>query len=305
MPANDMMKITDNLLKVYNYAFVEEMPYGFYKPNAAMYAGVRLEKSQYNCPKCKQSFQVNIRNDNDGIIYFSKSRIAQQKEVYQKLDLDFPEDWELMEKPFTYQHIGYCAKCAQEDFLNAAEGGQRINNLCHQLYLQDMLVADKAKKYTTDAVQKWLDTITESSDLTKYDLSNPEIMQELIWIMVLSDTEKVQEALQEYRDNIQPILYEINKLLEKATPAWKAYVARSTSLQESMSDGEYHEYTLAFPADNTKGQDVYYRREVEKSRVEMFISQRRIASIEELLTDVGFQEQWIDMVVAKGTSLKK
>ena len=123
--------------------------------------------------------------------------------------------------------------------------------------------------------------------------------------MVLSDTEKVQEALQEYRDNIQPILYEINKLLEKATPAWKAYVARSTSLPESMSDGEYHEYTLAFPADNTQGQDVYYRREVEKSRVEMFISQRRIASIEELLTDVGFQEQWIDMVVAKGTSLKK
>ena len=302
---NVMTKITDNLLKVYDYAFLEGATYGFYKPNDAMYVGVRMTEKQYNCPGCGKSFKVKIRNDNDGILYFSKGRIAEQKKIYDELDMDFPADWELMEKPYTYQLSGYCADCAAEKLLTSEEWGQRINNLCHELYLQDMLVSDKAKQYMTDAVERWLNGIESADELTRFDLANPEILQELIWIMVLSDTEACETALQEYRDSVQPILYELKELLEQATPAWKAYVARSSSLPESMSDGEYHEYTLAFPAEDTVGQDFYFRKHVEKSRVEMFVSQHRIASIQELLADAGFQEKWIDMVMDKANELLK
>ena len=73
----------------------------------------------------------------------------------------------------------------------------------------------------------------------------------------------------------------------------------------SLSDEEYHEYTVAFPADDTVGQDFYITQSVEKERVNMFLEQRRCASLEELLMDTGFHEEWIDMVVDKGTSLKK
>ena len=147
--------------------------------------------------------------------------------------------------------------------------------------------------------------IQEPEELTRFDLTRPEIVQELIWIMVLSDTEACEKALQEYRDAVQPILYELNQLLEKATPAWKAYAPRSSSLPESMSDGEYHEYTLAFPADDTVGHDFYFPRMVEKSRVEMFVKQPRMESIQDLLSDAGFQEQWIDMVMDKANELTR
>ena len=303
MAENVIRKYTDNLLKVYNYAFVEETTYGFYKPNEAMYVGVRMTEKQYNCPGCHQVFTVNIRNDNDGILYFSKSRIAEQQKVYDELGKDFPADWELMEKPYAYQLIGYCPKCAEEKFKDSDEVGQRINNLCHELYLQDMLVSDKAHQYTTDAVQRWLDGIQDAEELNRFDLTRPEILQELIWIMVLSDTEECEKALQEYRDAIQPIIYELGNLLEQATPAWKAYTARNSCLPESMSDGEYHEYTLAFPADDTVGHDFYFKKTVEKARVEMFLKQPRMEAIQDLLGDAGFQEKWMDMVMDKANEL--
>ena len=145
--AENKSKFTDNLLKVYNYAFTEETTYGFYKPNEAMYVGVRMTEKQYNCPGCHKVFNVKIRNDNDGILYFSKGRIAQQKKVYEELDKDFPADWELMEKPYAYQLIGYCPDCAAEKLAASQDNGQRINNLCHELYLQDMLVYDKARQF--------------------------------------------------------------------------------------------------------------------------------------------------------------
>ena len=306
MAANDSItKITDNLLKVYDYAFLEGATYGFYKPNEAMYVGVRMTEKQYHCPGCGRSFSVRIRNDNDGILYFSKSRIAEQKRIYDELELDFPADWELMEKPYTYHLTGYCADCGARELAGDVRWPQRINNLCHELYLQDMLVSDKARQYMTDAVQRWLDGISEAQELTRFDLASPEVLQELIWIMVLSDTEACEKALQEYLDAVQPLISELKELLEEATPAWKAYVARSSSLPESMSDGEYHEYTLAFPADDTEGQDFYFKRSVEKSRVEMFVSQRRISSIQELLADAGFQERWMDMVMDKANELLK
>ena len=86
--AGNKFKFTDNLLKVYNYAFTEETTYGFYKPNEAMYVGLRMTEKQYNCPGCHKVFTVKIRNDNDGILYFSKGRIAQQKKMATRRGLE-------------------------------------------------------------------------------------------------------------------------------------------------------------------------------------------------------------------------
>ena len=46
----EMTNITDNLLNVYNYAFTEVMPYGFFKPDDPYhdYIGVRLVKKAYH-----------------------------------------------------------------------------------------------------------------------------------------------------------------------------------------------------------------------------------------------------------------
>lgn len=305
MPDIEMTKITDRLLSVYNYAFIESMPYGFFKPNDAMYVGVRLVDKRYHCPKCNNSFVVKYRNDNDGITYFSKSRIGSQKKVYDKLGMDFPMDWELMEEPFTYQLQAVCSKCAAKYIATSDEEGQRIYNLCQKLHMEDELIAAKAKQFMTAALKKWLDGITESSYLLQFDLSTHDNLRDLVCAVILQDTKAIEDALQEYRDNTHPILFEARQLLKKATPAWKAMVARSSSLPDSMSDDEYHEYTVAFPADDTVGQDFYTARSIEKERVEMFLEQRRCASLEDVLLDVGFHEEWIDMVVDKGTALTK
>ena len=42
------------------------------------------------------------------------------------------------------------------------------------------------------------------------------------------------------------------------------------------------------------GKDIY--RSIEKSRVQMFLEQPRIESLEELLMEVGFHGEWIDLV---------
>lgn len=43
-------------------------------------------------------------------------------------------------------------------------------------------------------------------------------------------------------------------------------------------------------------EDYYIYRSIEKSRVRMFLDQPRIESLEELLTEVGFHGEWIDLV---------
>lgn len=304
----EMTNITDNLFNVYNYAFVESMPYGFYKPDDPYhdYVGVRLVRKAYHCPACKQEFIVNYRNDNDGITYFSKSRIAAQREIYKELNMDFPDEADFLKKEFTYQAIGYCQECAKKELGSSDHPNQRIINLCHELHMQDELVAAKAKQQMTDAVKRWVDNLNESSQLLEWDLStHHDDLKDLACAIILEDTAELQKSLQEYRDAIQPLIYELKQLNAGQPMDWKAYVPRTSTIHESMTDEEYHEYTVAFAADDTVGQDFYIYRNVERERVDMFIKQRRIRSLEEMLMDTGFHEEWVDMIVDKGVSLKK
>lgn len=304
----EMTNITDNLLHVYNYAFTEVMPYGFFKPDDPYhdYIGVRLVRKAYHCPACKQEFIVNYRNDNDGITYFSKSRIEAQKKVYAELGLTFPDEAKFLDEEFTYQAIGYCQACADKEINKSDHPNQRIITLCHELHMQDELVAAKAKQYMTDAVKRWVDNLTESSQLLELDLStHHDDLKDLVCAIILEDTKALEGALQEYRDTIQPIIYELKQLNVCQPIDWEAYVPRTSTIYESMTDEEYHEYTVAFAAEDTVGQDFYMHRKVERERVDMFIKQHRIRSLEEMLMDAGFHEEWVDMIVDKGISLKK
>lgn len=304
----EMTNITDNLLNVYNYAFTEVMPYGFFKPDDPYhdYIGVRLVKKAYHCPCCKKEFIVNFRNDNDGITYFSKSRIEAQKKVYEELGMTFPDESRLKEDESTYQAIGYCQECASKELNTSDHPNQRIITLCHDLHMQDELIAAKAKQQMTDAVKRWCDNLTESSQLLEWDLStHHDDLKDLVCAIILEDTKELEKSLQEYRDTIQPMIYELKQLNAGQPMDWKCYVPRTSTIYESMTDEEYHEYTCAFPADDTEGQDFYIYRNVERERIDMFIKQRRIRSLEEMLVDTGFHEEWVDMVVDKGISLKK
>ena len=75
----------------------------------------------------------------------------------------------------------------------------------------------------------------------------------------------------------------VHQLPEK----FRAYAVRPTRAPESMSDKLYHEYTIAFPADDAPNELYYIERELEKSRVEMFLAQPRIETIEELRREAG------------------
>ena len=85
-------------------------------------------------------------------------------------------------------------------------------------------------------------------------------------------------------------------MLESLPDTWQAYAARSTGVYESMNDKMYHEYTVIFPKPGMIPEDYYIYRSIEKSRVQMFLEQPRIESLEELLMEVGFHGEWIDLV---------
>lgn len=109
----------------------------------------------------------------------------------------------------------------------------------------------------------------------------------------------------EYASTSAALIAQIQALNADASQAWEAYTARSTALYESMADDLYHEYTVVFPEEGQTALTFYIRHSVERSRVEMFLQQPRIKTMEELLLDVGFHEEWIDAVVDKGLSLQE
>ena len=106
----------------------------------------------------------------------------------------------------------------------------------------------------------------------------------------------VQQALDAYRTETGEIETQIRSLLHDLPEEWKAYAARSTAVFESMHDKMYHEYTVAFPAEGQIPTDYYIYRLIEKKRVLMFLEQPRIESLDELLMEVGFHGEWIDLV---------
>ncbi|MFV0636016.1 hypothetical protein [Mitsuokella sp. WILCCON 0060] len=293
--ANEPSRITDNLLNIFNYSFVETVPYAFFKPNPERDIAVRLIDKEYHCPGCGKVTHVVYQQR--PLTYFSKGKLAQQRRIYDKLGKHFPTMGEIEAgTPFTNEAIGYCRRCAEKGLLQDETPAQRVCNLSQELHAEDELVVAKAKAAMEEALKKWLAGVESAEEFLQYGLGDFNAVRDLICAVMLQDTEPVEKVLADYAQKAASIKAEIEKLLDGLPDKWKAYAARSTGVYESMNDKMYHEYTVIFPQAGMIPEDYYIYRAIEKSRVRMFLEQPRIETLEELLTEVGFHGEWIDLV---------
>lgn len=300
---NNQVTITDALLNVFNYTFVETAPYSFFIPTRDKYVAVNLLKKIYNCLACGKSLEVKYNQA--GVVYFSKERFAKQKEMYEKRGLAFPDKNALKaEEPFIYQEEGYCDCCGSK-VLDVEEVNQKIANLCLKLHTLDERVLDEARTIMGNRVKTWLKTIQESDQIIKYDLSSYTAVQNLLCAVILEEQEGLQKCLEAYKSKAKQQISEIELMLASAEEKWEAYMVRPTSIYESMSDELYHEYTVVFPVKETVNQDFYVKKTIENKRVRMFLEQKRIHTVEELISEAGFLEMWVDWFIDHATALEK
>ena len=103
--ANEPSRITDNLLNVFNYCFVETVPYAFFRPNPERDIAVNLVDKEYHCPGCGKVTRVVYQKR--PLTYYSKGKLAQERRIYDRLGKEFPFMGEIQAgKPFTNEAIG-------------------------------------------------------------------------------------------------------------------------------------------------------------------------------------------------------
>ena len=85
---NEPGKIKEQLESVYEYCFVETVPYAFFKPNPARDIAVNLRAKEYRCPACGKVTRVPYRYHGD--TYFSKGKLAAERRTYDKLGRKIP-----------------------------------------------------------------------------------------------------------------------------------------------------------------------------------------------------------------------
>ena len=300
--ANEPSRITDNLLNVFNYCFVETVPYAFFKPNPERDIPVKLVGKEYHCSSCGKVSVVKYKER--PLTYYSKGKLAQERRIYDKLGKDFPVMGEILDgKPFTNEAIGLCRACAQNEVLRAENPEQLTVNLSEQLHRADELLVAKARAAMEKSLTDWLAKVEKPEDFLQYNLTDFNALRDFICAVMLEDTSPEAEILRAYREEIGAIETRLHQLLEALPEEWKAYAARSTAVFESMNDKMYHEYTVVFPAPGQLPEDYYIYRTIEKKRVLMFLEQPRIETLEELLMEVGFHGEWIDLVTNRLESL--
>lgn len=292
--ANIPEKLTDNLLNVYTYSFVETVPYEFFKPNPERDIAVNLVDKEYHCEKCGKVTHVNYQKR--PLVYYSKGKLALERKAYDKLGKHFPYMGELEDGvPFTNEAIGLCTECAAGEVLQAKAPEQQVVNLAAELHAADELVVAKAQSAMEKALKSWL-AKTDADEFLKYNLGDFAAVRDLICAVMLDDLAGVTAVLDEYLAERNKKTLSIKSLLEKLPEVWRAYAERPLSVFESMHDKMYHEYSVMFIEPGQSLEDYYIYRPIEKKRVIMFIEQPRIDTVEELLTEVGFHGEWIDLV---------
>lgn len=296
--ANEPSRITDNLWNVFNYCFVETVPYAFFKPNADRDIPVKLIDKEYHCEDCGKV--TCVRYNQRPLTYYSKGKLAQERRIYDKIGKDFPFMGEILDgKSFTNVAIGLCNDCAEKKILPDEKPEQQVVNFSWQLHRADEIVVAKARTAMENSLKDWLDKVKSPETFLQYNLADFNALRDFICAVMLENTSGVEKALQEYSAEICVIEKKIRDMLEILPEQWKAYAARSTAVFESMNDKMYHEYTVAFPAEGQKTEDYYIYRSIEKKRVRMFLEQPRVETLEELLLEVGFHGEWIDFVNAR------
>lgn len=294
---------TDNLLNVFNYAFVETAPYNFFIPRDDKYVAVNLPKKMYHCLDCQMTLE--IKYNQSGVVHFSKERFEKQRKLYEKRALLFPSAQEIKAgNEFIYHEEGYCNACAKKNPAQK-EIGQSIYHQCYKLHQMDEALLEEAKLRMGNCVKSWLAGITESAQLVKYDLSSYQALKDLVCAIILDDLAQLEQCVVSYKKETEKIIAGIYANLDSVTEKWQAYAARPVQIYESMSDELYHEYTVVFPVEETINQEFYVNKTIEKSRVKMFLEQVRIQTTEELITEAGFLDVWVDWFIAHVTSLQE
>lgn len=294
---NEPGKIKEQLESVYEYCFVETVPYAFFKPNPARDIAVNLRAKEYRCPACGKVTRVPYRYHGD--TYFSKGKLAAERRTYDKLGLDFPTMGRIAAgEPFVNEAVGYCAACAKERLGASEDPAQRVVNLAQQLHRADALVVTAARLAMEGALRRWL-AAADAETLRQFDVSTLEKTRDLICAIMLDDTAGPEQALADYRAVVRHVQETCAQLLASLPEVFTASVARSTHAPESMSDKVYHEYTVAFAAADAPREEFYFPRRVEKQRLSMFLEQPRVASLAELFSEVGFHGEWLDFFSAR------
>lgn len=295
--AHEPGKIKEQLDSIYDYCFVETVPYAFFKPNPMRDIAVNLRAKEYRCPVCGKVTRVPYRYHGD--TYFSKGKLAAQRRTYDGLGLSFPTMGQIESgEPFVNEAVGLCEECAKEKLSAAEEPAQRVSNLAERLHRADALVIITAQAAMERTLQRWL-AAADAAAFRQFDVSTLEKTRDLICAIILDDTAGVQEALEEYRAVVRHTEEECSRLLPQLPAVFTAKVARSTHAPESMSDKVYHEYTVAFAAADAPREVFYLPRRVEKSRLEMFLEQTRVENLAELLSEVGFHGEWLDLFTSR------
>lgn len=295
--ANEPGKIKEQLESVYEYCFVETVPYAFFKPNPARDIAVNLRAKEYRCPACGKVTRVPYRYHGD--TYFSKGKLAAERRTYDKLGLEFPTMGRIAAgEPFVNEAVGYCAACAKERLGASEDPAQRVVNLAQQLHRADALVVTAARLAMEEALRRWL-AAADAETLRQFDVSTPEKTRDLICAIMLDDTAGAEQALADYRAVVRHVQETCAQLLSLLPEVFTASVARSTHAPESMSDKVYHEYTVAFAAADAPREEFYFPRRVEKQRLSMFLEQPRVASLADLFSEVGFHGEWLDFFRAR------
>lgn len=295
--ANEPGKIKEQLEGVYEYCFVETVPYAFFKPNPARDIAVNLRAKEYRCPVCGKVTRVPYRYHGD--TYFSKGKLAAERRTYDKLGLEFPTMGRIAAgEPFVNEAVGYCAACAKERLGASEDPAQRVVNLAQQLHRADALVVTAARLAMEEALRRWL-AAADAETLRQFDVSTLEKTRDLICAIMLDDTAGAEQALADYRAVVRHVQETCAQLLSLLPEVFMASVARSTHAPESMSDKVYHEYTVAFAAADAPREEFYFPRRVEKQRLSMFLEQPRVASLADLFSEVGFHGEWLDFFRAR------
>lgn len=298
-----VLNISETLLKVFQYAFVESAPYSFFIPTRADYVAVNLQDKVYHCLSCGHEFKVKYKQN--GVVYFSKGRFEKQRAVYERKGLAFPDKKFLREeRSFTYHEEGYCAACAPKELAEKTLG-QDIYNLCYALHQLDRRLLQKGEAEMRAAVERWVLQIKDSSQLAGYDLSSYEVLKDLICAVILEDLSDLEACLADYKEQASKIIAAATDKLEGSPDEWQCHAARSTVVYESMSDELYHEYTVVFPEEGTLEQEFYIEKKLEKARVQMFLAQKRVETIEELILEIGFMDEWVDLFIDHAMKLEK
>lgn len=295
--------LTDNLFNIYNYAFVETAPYGFFVPKRDKYVAVNLKKKIYHCLDC--DCELTVRYKERGAVYFSKERLEKQRQMYDKRGLTFLSKKQLKAlEELVYHEEGYCEKCAVK-LTTQADDGQYVYNKCRELHIVDEQLIVKARELMSIQFKTWLAGITEAAQLEQYDLSTDEAIRSVICAAILTDTGELAKALEEYKEVSSRLINEINSLIGRLDMSWEVYAARPTCIYESMSDDIYHEYTIIFPADDTEKREFFVKKMIDKNRVAMFVEQLRVGSVDELLLEAGYLDIWGDWFYNHVMQLKK